>query len=395
MERMRRHSRLRGRGVLITATTVLATVAVIHTVVALPGDVSDVATVAAPADRLGPPRSLLVTAGGDILTENAVREAGKRGGAVTGGRYDFSHVFEPLLEVNARADLAICHMELPMPGASAGVIGRSPFGGNLLIAPYEMAAGARAGGFNRCSTASNHSYDAGVNGVLSTLDALDAAGISHTGTARTPDEAAPRAFDIGNVRVGHVSYTRYANTVRPAQAWLQSYASSSSQVIEDVRALRAQGADVVIVSVHVSKEMLQGPIATDRAFATDITAGADIDLLVHHGPHVVQPLEIVNSTPVYWSTGNLLAGMGKPSSGRYADQRTLDGLLAVVQFIERPNGTWDSYAGAVAICTDPVSRIVRPARSSLGNGASGLTALERNELALCLQRTAAVVTSVG
>ena len=220
MERMRRHSRLRGRGVLITATTVLATVAVIHTVVALPGDVSDVATVAAPADRLGPPRSLLVTAGGDILTENAVREAGKRGGAVTGGRYDFSHVFEPLLEVNARADLAICHMELPIgvPGASAGVIGRSPFGGNLLIAPYEMAAGARAGGFNRCSTASNHSYDAGVNGVLSTLDALDAAGISHTGTARTPDEAAPRAFDIGNVRVGHVSYTRYANTVRQVLA---------------------------------------------------------------------------------------------------------------------------------------------------------------------------------
>ncbi len=397
---MRRRSRLGGlrvRGALIAATAIVAMGAAVHTVAALPGDVSDPVTVAAPADRSGPPRSLLVSAGGDILTENAVLDAGKRGGAATGGRYDFSHVFAPLAAVNADVDLAICHMELPIgrPGARVGAVGRSPFGGNLLIAPYEMAAGARAGGFSRCSTASNHSYDTGFSGVVSTLDALDAAGISHTGTARTPDEAVPRAFDVGNVRVGHVSYTRYTNTVRPSQTWRQTYASSSSQVIDDVRALRAQGADIVIVSVHISKEMLRSPIARDRSFATAITGGADIDLVVHHGPHVVQPLEMVNGTPVYWSTGNLLSGMGKPSSGRYADQRTLDGLLAMVQFIERPNGTWDSYPGTVAICTDPVTRIVRPARSSLGNPSNGLTQRERNELAVCLQRTAAVVAPVG
>jgi poly-gamma-glutamate synthesis protein (capsule biosynthesis protein) len=205
----------------------------------------------------------------------------------------------------------------------------------------------------------------------------------------------PRTVDVGGVSVGHVAYTRYANTVRPAQRWRQSYAATSSQVIEDVRALRAQEADIVIVSVHISKEMLLMPIPRDRDFATAITAGSDIDLVVHHGPHVVQPLEMVNGTPVYWSTGNMLAGMGKPSSGRYADQRTLDGLLAMVQFVERSNGNWDTYAGTIAICTDPVTRIVRPARSSLENPSSGLTQRERNELTLCLQRTAAVVTPVG
>ena len=324
-------------------------------------------------------------------------EAGERGGAATGSRYDFSHVFAPLRAVNGNVDLAICHMELPIgrPGARAGAVGRSPFGGNLLIAPYEMAAGARAGGFHRCSTASNHSYDTGFEGVVSTLDALDAVGISHTGTARTPSEAAPRTFDVGDVRVGHVSYTRYTNTVRPSSAWKQSFASSSAQVTSDVLSLRAQGADIVIVSVHISKEMLRAPTARDRSFATAITADADIDLVVHHGPHVVQPLEIVNGTPVYWSTGNLLSGMGKPSSGRYADQRTLDGLLAMVQFVERPNGDWDAYPGTVAICTDPGTRIVRPARSWLGDPANGLTQRERNELALCWQRTAAVVASLG
>lgn len=374
-----------------------AITAAVHTVFALPADVTDSAVASAPATRLGPPRSLLVSAGGDILTENAVLAAGARGGAATGARYDFSHVFSPLASVNANVDLAICHMELPIgrPGARVGAVGRSPFGGNLLIAPNEMAAGVRAGGFNRCSTASNHSYDTGFSGIVSTLDALDAAGVSHTGTARTPNEAVPRTVDVGGVSVGHVAYTRYANTVRPAQRWRQSYAATSSQVIEDVRALRAQEADIVIVSVHISKEMLSMPIPRDRDFATAITAGSDIDLVVHHGPHVVQPLEMVNGTPVYWSTGNMLAGMGKPSSGRYADQRTLDGLLAMVQFVERSNGNWDTYAGTIAICTDPVTRIVRPARSSLENPSSGLTQRERNELTLCLQRTAAVVTPVG
>jgi hypothetical protein len=67
----------------------------------------------------------------------------------------------------------------------------------------------------------------------------------------------------------------------------------------------------------------------------------------------------------------------------------------MVQFVERSNGNWDTYAGTIAICTDPVTRIVRPARSSLENPSSGLTQRERNELTLCLQRTAAVVTPVG
>ena len=61
-----------------------AITAAVHTVFALPADVTDSAVASAPATRLGPPRSLLVSAGGDILTENAVLAAGARGGAATG-----------------------------------------------------------------------------------------------------------------------------------------------------------------------------------------------------------------------------------------------------------------------------------------------------------------------
>ena len=352
------------------------------------------AEVTEPAERLDVPRSIRVTAGGDILSESQVRAAAAQAGAATGARFDFGALLGPLATATAQADLAICHMELPIgrPGAPAGNIGRSPFGGNLLIAPYELAAGARAAGFDRCSTASNHSYDAGVDGIFSTLEALDDNGLSHTGTARSANEAIPRVFDVNGVSVGHVSYTRSSNTVRPSQSWLQSYASTSSQVIDDVRALRSGGAELVIVSVHIPQEMLRSPNAQDRAFANAITAGSDIDMVVHHGPHVIQPLEVVNGTPVFWSTGNMVSGMGLANSGRYADQRTLDGLLATVLFDEADDGTWVTYASAIAICTDPVTRIVRPARVALDGP---LGERERHELNVCLQRTESVYGPVG
>lgn len=314
--------------------------------------------------------------------------------AATGGaRFDFGALFAPLRSVTEQADLAICHMELPIarPGETAGILGRSPFGGNLLNAPYELAAGVRFVGFDRCSTASNHSYDAGAGGIVSTLDALDASGISHTGTARSPGEAAPSIIDVNGVRVGHVSYTTYSNTARPAQAWLVNTATTSSRVINDVRTLRSNGAEIVIVSVHTARELQREPTAQDRRFTNEITAGADIDVVVQHGPHVIQPMEMVNATPVYWSTGNMISGMGT-GGGRYADQRTLDGLLATVLFQEDDGGKWAAFPGAITICTDPVTRSVSPARAAL-NGPLGER--ERRELTACLQRTESVYGPTG
>jgi poly-gamma-glutamate synthesis protein (capsule biosynthesis protein) len=343
-----------------------------------------------------PPRSLTVTAGGDILAEWSVRQAAAEAGLANGSRYDFTPIFSGVHAITEQSDLAICHMELPIgrPGQSPGVYGRSPFGGNLLLAPYELAAGASANAFDRCSTASNHSYDLGTAGIVSTLDALDAAGISHVGTARSPSEAAPSVFSVKGIRVGHLSYTRYSNTVQPRDAWLQSFAASPTQVANDVARLRNTGAEIVIVSMHLSQEMLKAPTATDRDFATGLTAAADIDLIVHHGPHVVQPVEMVNGTLVYWSVGNMVSGMGVAGQGRYEDLRTLDGLMATVRFLETSSGAWMAQPFTVGVCTDPHTRLVRAARLALSEPGAGLTQQTRIELEQCLARTEWVVGPV-
>jgi poly-gamma-glutamate capsule biosynthesis protein CapA/YwtB (metallophosphatase superfamily) len=364
--------------------------------------IAGAATVSAPAQRLArPARTMLVALGGDVLNESAVNLAGAAA-ARPGQRYDFAPVFAPVAPVIAAADLAICHAELPIgaPGERVGLYGRSPYGGNLLLAPNELARGLADTGFDRCSTSSNHSFDTGVAGIVSTLDALDAAGISHVGTARTAEEAAAQVFTVNGIRVAHLAYTRTSNTVPPRDAWMLHRALSVNQVATDVRSVRAAGAEIVLVSLHLGTEMQREPTATDRQFATQLTGiggDAHIDLLVHHGPHVVQPLELVNNTFVYWSVGNFVSGMGTAGSGRYADQRTLDGLLATARFTETTPGVFHVDPWPVVVCTSKLDRSVTAGVSALADPAWSAAAgpARLAEIRACVSRASSTLGRVN
>lgn len=350
-------------------------------------------TASGSAERVTTPsRTFSVIAGGDVLNEALVNASGAAA-ARDGRRYDFEPVFAPVAPIISGADLALCHAELPIgrPLQRPGVYGRSPFGGNLLLAPYEVAAGLAATGFDRCSTASNHSFDLGGEGIVSTLEALESAGMSHVGTARSPTEAATSVMTVNGVRVAHLSYTRGSNTVWPRDPWVLARASSARQVAGDVTAVRAAGAEVVVVSLHIGTEMLAAPTAVDRAFATEITALSRIDLVVHHGPHVVQPVEMVNGTVVYWSVGNFVSGMGVPGTGRYEDPRSLDGLLAAVRFTESSPGRFTAHSTPVLICNERRQRIVHAPLVELADPATtaSMTASLQAELRACIARNPA------
>lgn len=389
---MRRHSW--GVFALVSGACVLVTTA---TARANDGGIVDIAAsgaVVAQAVRMQPPpRTFTIAATGDVLTENAVNLAATNA-AGPGVRFDYTPVFASVAPLLRSADLAICHMEIPIgaPGERPGVYGRSPFGGNLIEAPFEVAAGLRAAGFDRCSTASNHSYDLGAGGISSTLAALDASGITHTGTARSPAESEPVVFEVNGVRVAHLSYTTYSNTVAPTVPWLLNYTTDPARVAADVDAARSAGAQVVIVSVHISQELLAAPIAADRAFITAITQASRIDLVIEHGPHVVQPVERVNGTVVFWSVGNFVSGMGTNQIGRYADPHTLDGLLASVRFSETRPGTFAADATPVLLCEERANRTVHPVIATLADPSISPTL--RAELQECLDRSTPVVAGL-
>jgi poly-gamma-glutamate synthesis protein (capsule biosynthesis protein) len=343
------------------------------------------------ATRLDPVRRFTVVAGGDIMTGHRVRDPAAAAGAANGLRFDFRPQLADVRSIVEPADLAICHMEVPIgtPGSEYGDIGVNAIGWTLLLAPYEIAPGLASAGFDRCSTASNHSNDAGVAGIASTIEVLHGQGISTAGTARSADEAVDEVFDVRGVRVAHLAFTMYSNTNRPADAWRLDYASSPSNIANRVAAVRQAGAEVVIVSLHVSRELTSGPVPEDRSFVTELTAAADIDAVFIHGPHVVHPVEWVNETPVWWSLGNFFTQMGPGSFGKYDSGAVTDGLLAHVEFVETGSGRFTARPAAIAICDDFVDRTVRSATVSLRD--PSLAARVRIELTQCLARVRAIV----
>jgi poly-gamma-glutamate synthesis protein (capsule biosynthesis protein) len=382
--------------VAVACSALLAGVATAQTrAPATDGDVtSDPGAASAPAVRVhAPGRTFTLAAVGDFLSEGLVNNAAAAS-APPGVRFDYEPLLRPVAPLLTAADLAICHMETPIgaPGAQVGFAGKSGYGTNLIAAAAELPSDLTRVGFDRCSTASNHANDLGADGVRTTLDALDGAGLSHTGTARSAEEAAPRVLDVAGVRVGHVAFARNSNTGFPADWWRVRQGVTADNVIDDVAALRAAGAEVVIVSLHVYVELQSAPTAEDRAVVRDIIAGAHPDLIIIHGPHVVQPVERVDGTLVFWSLGNFISGMGVADRGKYADPRTLDGLLATVRFSERADGSWATTPWTVLLCNVLGSRVVYPGLTTLADPTT--PAGVRSQLEACVGRSAAVVADL-
>ncbi len=262
----------------------------------------------------------------------------------------------------------------------------------MIAAPYEVADDLARVGFDRCSTASNHSYDLGEAGVATTLQALDDAGLGSVGTARNAAEAEPEMFVVDEIGVAHLAYALNSNTSWPRNEWSVRRVRDASSISTDVDAVRRRGAEIVIVSLHVFAEMRSTPTPDDRTLVEAMLAQTPVDLVVMHGPHTVQPMEIVDGVPVFWSLGNLVSGMGVEGRGKYSDLRSLDGLAAAVRFTERADGSFAADASPVGLCQMFESRVVYHGRSSVAD--VKLAAPIRRQIEACLARSEATVTGL-
>jgi len=121
-------------------------------------------------------RHLTVAASGDFLIHTPVfRQALAYG---HGRRYEFGPMFRKIRRLVAGADIALCHVETPLTHGP-------PRSYPSFRTPTALADAIRSTGWDACSTASNHTLDAGQGGVNSTLSALDRARVRHAGSYRT------------------------------------------------------------------------------------------------------------------------------------------------------------------------------------------------------------------
>ncbi|MFI7011202.1 CapA family protein [Streptomyces sp. NPDC050145] len=286
-----------------------------------------------------------VAAAGDILIHPQLTEQARKDAKATGKGekgLDFGPMMAGVRPVISKADLAICHFE-PVAGRPEGPFESFP----AFRVPPQIATTIKDIGYDTCSTASNHTLDHGVGGVVNTLNVLDAAGLKHTGSARSAAEAAkPLIMNVKGVKVAQIAYAFgfNGNEIPKDKPWLANEIDLDRIAAAEKRA-RAAGAEVVILSIHWGRENQPNPSRSQLRLGRQIAERTGINLVIGHHAHVVQPMEKVDGTWIAYGLGNEVARHDVPTG------LTEEGVIGWFEFT-RAGGDWDVRARYVPTFTE-------------------------------------------
>lgn len=279
----------------------------------------------------GPTPQVSLAFSGDILAHSPI--VNRAAANATDGGYDFAPMFADVAGLLSAVDVAVCHLETPFapPGESLSTFPQYGI-------PAEMAFGIASAGYDRCSTASNHTIDRGMSGVDATVNGLQAAGVAQSGMARTPNEAVPTAFTVNGMTIAHLSFTFSFNGAHlpTDQQWRSDLIDVPTIVAKADYARNELHADLVVVSLHWGIERQSRITEQQRAIASELTASPSIDLIVGHHAHVLQPIEQINGKWVIYGLGNFLSNMPTGPSWPASSQ---DGAIVTVTATASGRGT--------------------------------------------------------
>src|SRR5574344_2097706 len=234
-------------------------------------------------------RKVKLKAFGDIMAHMAqIQYAYNKGG----GEYDFSEQFIYMKEFVKDSDIAIGNYEtttnpdLPYAGFPR------------FNAPEAFLRDLKDTGFDIISTANNHSMDTEIEGVFSTMEAAEEAGLDYVGSFKNKTDRILRK-EINGVKFAFLAYTYGCNgrenlVVPREEVENIAYLSDEGQIKKDIGIAKAQGADFVVVYPHWGIEYQSLPSPEQINLGRNmIEWGAD--LVIGNHPHVVQPVEIYES----------------------------------------------------------------------------------------------------
>ncbi|WP_237706893.1 CapA family protein [Kribbella flavida] len=313
---------------------------------------------------------------GDVLLHERLWTTARHDGS--NGAWDFAPLLRGVKPLVQSADLAVCHLETPLG---------SPYSGYPLFqGPPQIAPALKQTGYDACTTASNHSFDKGAAGIDRTLRTLEQAGLRHSGTARTPREAeTPTVVDVKGVKVALLSYTYGFNGMPyPGGETWRAGTLDPHRIKAMARKARDGGAGIVVVSAHWGDEYSATPNQQQRTLAAELLADSNIDLILGHHAHVVQPIQQLNGKWVVYGLGNLVAAHRTPAA------RKAEGLLVRFTF-HRDGDRWRAAAPQYAplLVTDTLPVRVLDVRRELAK--PGVPAATRSRLQLAERRTTATV----
>ncbi len=243
-----------------------------------------------------------MSATGDIIMGSAPNKL-----PANGGEGFFDSVRDAL-----KSDLVMGNLEQPLTGDTGTSKCGSPPRANCFAfrSPTSYTRHLKDAGFQLLNTANNHSRDFGAQGYRNTVEALEEAGLAHTGA-----EDQITVVEVKGIKVAVLGFSSYAganklNDLDQARSVVEKAAGRADLVVVQVH-MGAEGSDKT--HVKPGTELFFGenrgdPIKFARAV---VDAGADV--VVGHGPHVLRGMQFYKGKLIAYSLGNF-AGGGKTLS---------------------------------------------------------------------------------
>ncbi len=259
----------------------------------------------------------LMAVGDNLMHMGIVRTGEKQDGS-----RDYSVLYKGISKYLDVADIKIINQETILGGNELGFSGYPYFN-----SPTEVGDAITEAGFNVVLHASNHSADQGITGLNNCVSFWK----SHPQILMTGindgsgGESDIPVLTIDGITFAVLNYTYGPNMEvipKPVRGHLNmlcnwdentgriDFTTIHPKVLTDIEAA-SQIADVVIVCPHWGTEYTTKPSAYQKEFARQMTqAGADLIIGTH--PHVVQPVEWVesengNRALCYYSLGNYVS----------------------------------------------------------------------------------------
>lgn len=223
-----------------------------------------------------------------------------------GNNYDA--MYKPIKKYTKETDLSYINYETICAGEELELSGYPTFNG-----PLEINDAVSHAGFDWLSLCSNHAYDRGKDGIITSLDYIEKLNkkITVTGSYRSKKESnTPQVIEINGIKVGITSYTYGLNgfTLPEDEQWMINLIDKN-QIKKDMKKLN-EVSDVQIVSMHWGDEYQNTPSSFQKKYAKLLNE-CGVDVIIGTHPHVIQPVEWIHGdkqdTLCYYSLGNFIS----------------------------------------------------------------------------------------
>ena len=213
----------------------------------------------------------------------------------------------------AAADITFGNLEgVLVDGGEPGKKCSNPNACYLFRSPTRYALHYRDAGFDVLSLANNHARDFGEEGRTSSMEAIAAAGMHHSG--RVDDFA---SFEQNGLSLAVLAYavTRNSNMLLDyelAFTTVAEFAATHDIVVVSFHG-GAEGADTT--HIPFAEEEYYGEPRGDVVWFARGVVDAGADLVIGHGPHVVRGMERYKERLIAYSLGNFATYYGISVAG--------------------------------------------------------------------------------